>query len=531
MQAGLALLRSVAETGHCPDFHFNPWLVPVLALYGAVHDILGVQVFLKMCVHRLSAFWVLPDGSQVMTMRKIFTSSYSKKDRSVLVPVFGPNEEILLPPSALNWLCKQPDSQISSLAAQIDAIQLGYSLGNKYAYDPWGGYVTKAALNSIMEYSYEAVYDEVRAAVDAWLGKDTEEWKEIELFPACRLIVGRATQRLTLGDSPEGHPLCQDQDFVTSCYGVLDGMLDAAGYLAGCRKPFWPVVGPWASRHMSKKIKDLATRIKPVYEERMGMINGKTAGADGQIPRDIFQKILSYGVKERPREAKSLDNITRRIAVLNFGTMHQTSITLHNLLLNMIGSDAEYDTISALRDEGREVLGEDGEGAWNKTVLNNMTHADSLARETMRLHSFIGRTVQRLIVAPEGVVAPDGVRLPHGAMVSILAHQAQTDAETYEDPLTFQPFRFSRPRGQSKDTQSTFVSTSASYLGFSHGRHACPGRFLVDTELKMIMTYLVREYDLEFPESYNKQRPQNTWFSGFGIPPLDAKIMVRRRKA
>ncbi|KAF2964868.1 hypothetical protein GQX73_g8695 [Xylaria multiplex] len=467
--------------------------------------------------------------SDCLSVFEMAYQNYSKKDRSVLIPVFGPNEEILLPPSALNWLCKQPDSQISSLAAQIDAIQLGYSLGNKYAYDPWGGYVTKAALNSIMEYSYEAVYDEVRAAVDACLGTDTDTWKEIELFPTCRLIVGRATQRLTLGDSPSGNPLCQDQDYITSCYGVLDGMLEVAGYLANTRRPFWPIFGPWASRPMSKKIKDLVTHLKPLYEERMGMIR-KGTEAGSQTPRDILQKILSYAVKERPQEAKSLDNITRRIAVLNFGTMHQTTITLHNLILNLIGSDVEYDTISALRGEVRDVLG-DGEGAWSKTVLNNMVHADSLARETMRLHSFIGRTVQRLVIAPEGVVAPDGVRLPHGAMVSILAHQAQTDPETFEDPLTFQPFRFSRPRGQSKDVQSTFVSTSASYLGFSHGRHACPGRFLVDTELKMITAYLVREYDLEFPESYKKQRPQNQWFSGFGIPPLDAKIRIRRRKA
>ncbi|TGJ88423.1 hypothetical protein E0Z10_g365 [Xylaria hypoxylon] len=145
---------------------------------------------------------------------------------------------------------QNPDSQINSLAAQIDAIQLGYNLGNKYAYDPWGGYVTKAALNSIMEYSYEAVYNEV------------------ELFPACRLIVGRATQRLTLGDSPGGHPLCQDQDFVTSYYGVLDGMLYAADYLAGTRKALWPVFAPWASRPMSKKIINLKTRLKPLYEEK-----------------------------------------------------------------------------------------------------------------------------------------------------------------------------------------------------------------------------------------------------------------------
>lgn len=125
------------------------------------------------------------------------------------MPVFGPHDEVILPPSSLQWLCKQPDHVVSSMEAQIDGIQLHHSLGHKFAYDPWGGMMVKSDLNSALETVCAVMNDELRFAFDAVFGSDTEEWKEIDLFPACRIIGGRATLRFTLGDSPEGRRLCR----------------------------------------------------------------------------------------------------------------------------------------------------------------------------------------------------------------------------------------------------------------------------------------------------------------------------------
>lgn len=98
---------------------------------------------------------------------------------------------------------------MSSLEAQIDAIQLHHSLGNKFAYDPWGGMMVKTDLNSALETVCAVMNDELSAAFSGCFGDDYENWKEIDLFPACRIIGGRATLRFTLGDSPEGKRLCQ----------------------------------------------------------------------------------------------------------------------------------------------------------------------------------------------------------------------------------------------------------------------------------------------------------------------------------
>lgn len=140
---------------------------------------------------------------------------YSKKGKAVLMPVFGPHDEVILPPTALAWLTRQPDHVMSSLEAQVDAIQLHQSLGHKFAYDPWGGMLIKSDLNAAIETVCAVLNDELTAAFDSCFGNDTEEFKEVDLFPACRVIGGRATLRFTLGDSEEGRKLCTYMPCIT----------------------------------------------------------------------------------------------------------------------------------------------------------------------------------------------------------------------------------------------------------------------------------------------------------------------------
>jgi cytochrome P450 len=69
------------------------------------------------------------------------------------------------------------------------------------------------------------------------------------------------------------------------------------------------------------------------------------------------------------------------------------------------------------------------------------------------------------------------------------------------------------------------VSTSADYLSFGHGRHACPGRFFAANELKLLLAYMVLNYDIEPLE----KRPDGKWVGTVCLPDMKATIKVRRR--
>lgn len=153
---------------------------------------------------------------------------------------------------------------------------------------------------------------------------------------------------------------------------------------------------------------------------------------------------------------------------------------------------------------------------------------------------FIGtRSLVRKVMV-DGVKTEDGILLPKGAMVSILARPAQCDEENFEDPYKFDPLRFSRMRANNassddhnskkdKGANLSFISTSPHYLPFGHGRHACPGRFTIDFELKMMIAYLLTNYELEFPKEHNGERPRCDWVTEAIMPPVKGKLRIKRR--
>ena len=255
--------------------------------------------------------------------------------------------------------------------------------------------------------------------------------------------------------------------------------------------------------------------------------------------------MLRFAESER-RQDLNLDDMTMRLAMANFGSSHQTSIMATNLLFNILESDKEYNTISLLQEEAAKCLEASG-GVWTKAAVAQMVKADSCSRETMRINAFGNRSLMRKVMV-DNLYTEDGILLPKGAMVSILAHPAQCDGDVYDEPLKFDPFRFSRIREQSsgtstpvsvsdsgetrtgsKDGSLTAVSTGPQHLIFGHGRHACPGRFLLDFELKMILYYLFLNYEVELLPEYEGKRPEVQWVAEAMMPPGNGKIRVKRR--
>lgn len=104
------------------------------------------------------------------------------------------------------------------------------------------------------------------------------------------------------------------------------------------------------------------------------------------------------------------------------------------------------------------------------------------------------------------------------------------DPDIYTDPEKFDGFRFAKLRS-SNDASTARLQYAASNLdsmAFGYGRHACPGRFFASNEIKMIMVYLLTNYDFKFPEGVT-ERPESFTAETQFLPNHTAKISLKGR--
>ncbi|KAL4863364.1 cytochrome P450 [Aspergillus spectabilis] len=152
-----------------------------------------------------------------------------------------------------------------------------------------------------------------------------------------------------------------------------------------------------------------------------------------------------------------------------------------------------------------------------------MPKLDSTLRESQRLNSFVVTATNRMVSAPGGVTTPSGLHAPRGTMLCAPAYGVLHDAVLYPHPEAFRPFRFAERRdalaaaaaaaetetveggtdeqgngggGYVARARQVWTTTSPEYPAFGHGRHACLGRFFASTLLKLVLAYVVDNYEI-----------------------------------
>lgn len=319
--------------------------------------------------------------------------------------------------------------------------------------------------------------------------------------------------------------LGRDEEWIKRTITFPDQFFYTAGFVGFFPKFIRPLVGCLAYIPNRLLLNKIGALLKPTYEARLLLLEQPKSDKD---PQDHLQMILREAQAKHPEEL-NLHDITRRIAVSVVGAYHQTAIAITNILFNILESDPEYNTISILREEIRDIIGDKGE--WTKADVSQMIRCDSVMRESLRIHGFGKRSLMRRVEVP--TVTEDGITLPKGALISIFTY-GNMDPDRIEDPTKFDPFRFSRQREEDSSDKSkgslSYVTTGVENLSFGHGKHACPGRFLVDFEIKMVLAYLLTNYDIELPAEYNGKRPKGPWVAEAMFAPAEGKIRVKRRE-
>ena len=387
------------------------------------------------------------------------------------------------------------------------------------------------------------LWDEIGCAIDDTWGKDTEEWKEIPVFDNMMHIIARASNRVFIG-----LPLCRNEAYLKSMEAFAGDVSMAIILMRFVPKILEPFVGRLITLPNGHHYRQSAALHMPVVRERLSNMARKDADPDfkWEEPNDYLSWHIRLAQKEGNVSEMEPEMISKRLMPLNFGAIHTTVFTITNCLFDVLASKpsngANKAPMDVIRDECVEEHKACG-GQWKKTNMSRLTHADSAIRESMRVSGFVTRGLQRKVVAKDGIEHEGlGLKLPYGSTVSVDAYGIMHDDNAFEAAETFDAFRFARQReqddasGSESDEDKTRAtlgskqlscsSTSETFLTFGHGRHACPGRFLVAHELKLLLAYASMHYEIEPLES----RPPNTWFGQHILPPMKGTIRVSRRR-
>ncbi|KAM7183332.1 Cytochrome P450 [Naviculisporaceae sp. PSN 640] len=480
---------------------------------------------------------------------------FSKRNLPVLVPTLGTRREVFLPHSSIKWLLSQPSSVLGMWDAFSEIFQIPHSLGHdKYMLETWAVDTSRFVLTQDLERFLEPVREELELAIDSLLGKGEDNWKSLDLFDTVRRIVNQAGSRFVVGA-----PLCRDEDYLTAGVGAIDDIITCAG-IVGFFPPFLrPVAGFFTRRRTNRMLRVLERHYDPMLQKRFAHIRANPDDKSND-PVDLLQCMLRDAQKDHPEELDT-PTMTRRILMAKLGFIYQVGFACTNLVRNILESDAQYDTVSVLRDEAVRMRAESesfpvdpqtGSKLWTRKNVARMVHADSAMRETLRLDAFPTRALIRQVMV-DGLHIDTGLALPKGSLVSVVSQPMHTDPELFVDAHHFDPYRFLNLRNQdgnsaSKATatrqdeiqdgynpsgknwnQHAFLSTS-NLLIFGRGRFSCPGRFLVDFQMKMLIAHLLTHYDLKLAEGNPPPRKVGEgWLLEFIPPPKGIKIFAKRR--
>ena len=383
------------------------------------------------------------------------------------------------------------------------------------------------------------IQDEVAHAMDDVFGLDTVDWKDICVFEAMMDVVARISNRMFVG-----LPLCRNKDYLENAKGFAQDIMTGVAMLSFVPKQLKSFVAPLLTFPNRRHYNGTAKYTLPLIKERLELMHRKARDPsfDWQEPNDYISWHINLARAEN--NARELDPvlISRRLLPINFAAIHTTVFTVTNALFDILGSKSSRDVLAGLEEEASRVFAEEN-GAWSKASLAKLVRTDSALKESMRVSSFMTKGMNRVVTHPI-THEKAGWSLQPGALVATDVYSVHMDPELYPKPDEYDAFRFSRVREEFEQNQKEgklnendksemlrlkgtgMITTGDTFLPFGHGKHACPGRFFVSHELKMLLSYLFTEYDVEpLPE-----RPKNTWFGPHVIPPMKQTIRVRRRK-
>ncbi|KAJ7042980.1 cytochrome P450 [Mycena alexandri] len=451
---------------------------------------------------------------------------YSKADEIYVVPTWTKGPQVILPPSMGQWLSSRPDAILNAKDCTFETAQFTYTVGHpEITSNDMIDLLIKRELTKKTGALNDVILQEIEGSMEGIFGTDGE-WREVGVFDSLTRTVGRAANRIFVGKE-----LCSNMDFVMAgTHFARD--ISVSSYILHLFPKFMKPVVAWFATIPNRRHSGIAMKyLKPLIRQRIADMKQKAADPTyaWEEPNDFITWMVRESFKRNTEDETSVYALAYRVVLLNFAAITTTTIMSTNALLDIWSSPNSEELVAALREEAQHVLHEHN-GEWTKAAVAKLHRLDSAIRESARISGVGGTAMARRVRTDDGITLPNGLVVPKNSTVGVSMDGLHFDEAYYDRVNEFDPFRFSRPReepgyGDKPRANEDLVTTSVHWLPFSHGIHACPGRFFAANNIKMILAQILLNYDIQpFPS-----RPPNISLGDISVVPVKATMMIRRR--
>ncbi|KAI1329406.1 cytochrome P450 [Xylariaceae sp. FL0255] len=342
------------------------------------------------------------------------------------------------------------------------------------------------ALNKLIEPMYIRCLETAKREMPA-----CPDWTSVVLYPKILELFSQMSARVMVG--PE---LCNAWAPIGMEY-----MKATLAAQVAIRKKYHPIFY-WAAYYLNPELvkvdevrRNAAELIRPWIMDNY-RANGKTV-----TPHEIVQNII----------------------IVMAASLHGTSFIALQSLFSLLGSAG---ALAEVRKETEYVSNKElGGSAWTRHALGELRTLDSFMKETLRLKPFQQATVQRFAMTP--YTFKDGLHIPSHTVVSFanLHYNMDTASPAGPDPDRVDGKRWLRRRAF-ETSKYKFASTSEDAFDWGAGLHACPGRFMADVTIKLILISLVTKYDMKLCEGAQERPSESRRFMDL-TPDTSMPVMIR----
>ncbi|KAI5779600.1 cytochrome P450 [Geopyxis carbonaria] len=326
------------------------------------------------------------------------------------------------------------------------------------------------------------------------------EWQSLRALALTERILTRVGCQ-----SFVGAPLCHNEEYVSLVQTFMN-TLGLGSMIVGVL-PQW--LKCFVGRYFAGTHKGLTkaeSLLVPLIEERI-----KILAAGGALPGPTSWK---------SGKASSLD-IARGVFIFNAVTISEVVRSCCNVFL-ALSRNSTY--IAALREELANIksAGLVGPRHWTESLVL----MDAFIKETLRLDgSHIAGLLRK---AERDYTFSSGLTVKSGHNVAVPVDAVHRNESLYPNAERFDPTRHLLPNQDPEEASVTNAQRSPTYLSFGYGVHACPGRFLSTTCMKLALAELLENYDLE---SAGDMKAGSQWaVQAFMTTNEKAEIRLRKRE-